>query len=446
MRILYIILGCLTFCQAAYDYGDVIRKSLLFYEAQRSGKLPSDQSVTWRKDSALNDKGNSGEDLTGGYYDAGDFVKFGFPMAYTITTLAWGAIDYANGYNKANAMDGVRKAIKWGTDYFMKAHVHQTTFYGQIGDGQADHNYWGRPEDMTMARPAYRIDTSHPGSDLAAETAAALAAASIVFKSTDPTYSQHLLTHAKQLFTFADTYRGKYSDSISDAKNFYSSSGYEDELVWGAVWLYKATGDNSYLTKAEQLYTEFGLQYWNGNFGWDQKISGAEVLLSQITKNSKYTNKVKGYCDWMMNSQQKTPKGLVFIGQWGSLRSASNVAFICLEAASAGISSSSYRNFAKQQINYMLGDGGRSYVVGYGNNPPTHAHHRSSSCPDAPAACDWNTFNGGQANAHVLYGALVGGPGANDDYQDVRNDAVHNEVACDYNAGFQSALAALNAL
>jgi len=48
---------------------EVLRFSLLFYEAQRSGKLPADQKVTWRKDSALNDRGKQGEDLTGGYYD-----------------------------------------------------------------------------------------------------------------------------------------------------------------------------------------------------------------------------------------------------------------------------------------------------------------------------------------------------------------------------------------
>ena len=53
--------------------------SLLFYEAQRSGKLPANQRVKWRKDSALNDE------ITGGYYDAGDYVKFGFPMAAATT-------------------------------------------------------------------------------------------------------------------------------------------------------------------------------------------------------------------------------------------------------------------------------------------------------------------------------------------------------------------------
>jgi len=54
---------------AQYDYKEVLCSSLLFYEAQRSGKLPSDQKVTWRKDSALNDGSDVGHDLTGGYFD-----------------------------------------------------------------------------------------------------------------------------------------------------------------------------------------------------------------------------------------------------------------------------------------------------------------------------------------------------------------------------------------
>lgn len=44
-------------------------KSILFYEAQRSGKLPANNRITWRADSALSDHGDSGEDLTGGWYD-----------------------------------------------------------------------------------------------------------------------------------------------------------------------------------------------------------------------------------------------------------------------------------------------------------------------------------------------------------------------------------------
>jgi hypothetical protein len=63
----------------------------------------------------------------------------------------------------AGALDDGRKALKWATDYFIKAHTATNEFYGQVGQGDLDHNSWGRPEDMTMARPAFKIDTSNPG-------------------------------------------------------------------------------------------------------------------------------------------------------------------------------------------------------------------------------------------------------------------------------------------
>ena len=63
-------------------------------------------------------------------------------------------------------------------------------------------------------------------------------------------YADTLLLCAQQLYAFADQFRGKYSDCITDARNFYNSwSGFNDELVWGAIWLYRATNDPAYLTR-----------------------------------------------------------------------------------------------------------------------------------------------------------------------------------------------------
>lgn len=64
-----------------------------------------------------------------------------------------------------------------------------------------------------------------------------------------------------------------------------------------------------------------------------------------------------------------------------------------------------------------------------------------SSCPSMPAPCGWDAQKNPGPNPHTLYGALVGGPGQNDEYKDDRNDYVKNEVACDYNAAWQSAIA-----
>merc|ERR1712236_27375 len=146
--------------EGKYPYDEVLAKSLLFFEAQRSGPLPDDNRVPWRDDSAMNDE------VLGGYYDAGDLVKFGFPMASTISIIAWGGFNFLAGYEAAGQKNWLSKCIKWGSDYFIGCHTAEYELIGQIGDGYDDHAYWGRPEDMTMARPAFRITSSQPGSDL----------------------------------------------------------------------------------------------------------------------------------------------------------------------------------------------------------------------------------------------------------------------------------------
>ena len=58
----------------------------------------------------------------------------------------------------------------------------QAFYTSQVGDANLDHQYWGRPEEMTMPRTCVTIGPGRPGSDVAGETAAALAAGAIVFK------------------------------------------------------------------------------------------------------------------------------------------------------------------------------------------------------------------------------------------------------------------------
>lgn len=148
----------------------------------------------------------------------------------------------------------------------------------QVGSPKADHSCWERPEDMTEDRPLTQVNTSFPGTDVAAETAAALASASLVFKASDSSYSSSLVKHAKQLFTFADNYRQSYSISIPEVQTFYNSTGYGDELLWAAGWLYHATGDKAYFDyvtgKNGDDFANWGSPTW---FSWDNKLAGAQV-------------------------------------------------------------------------------------------------------------------------------------------------------------------------
>ena len=158
-------------------------------------------------------------------------------------------------------MTHLRNNLRWVADYFVKCHPEPNVLYGQVGDGVKDHAFWGAAEVMQMERPSAKVDAVKPGSDLAGETAAALAAISMVFRASDAAYADKLLTHAKQLYDFADKYRGTYSDAIPGAKAFYNSwSGFNDELVWGALWLHMATKDAAYLAKAEAGYANLGVE------------------------------------------------------------------------------------------------------------------------------------------------------------------------------------------
>nr|WP_239177907.1 glycoside hydrolase family 9 protein [Actinoplanes octamycinicus] len=441
--------------EPAYNYGEALQKSLLFYEAQIAGKKPDWSRVSWRGDAAMTDGADAGLDLTGGWFDAGDHVKFGLPMAFSTTMLAWGAVQNRAAYAASGQLTHLLNNLRVPNDYFIKAHPSATVLYGQVGNGDADHKWWGPAEVLPMARPAYKIDATCGGSDLAGETAAAMAASSMVFRPTDPAYADTLLTHAKQLYTFADTVRRAYSECITDAAAFYKSwSGYADELVWGAIWLYRATGDTSYLAKAEAGYDAQGnepqstTKSYKWTIAWDNKQFGNYVLLAQLTGKQKYLDDANRWLDWFTvgvngDKVRTSPGGQVFVDSWGSLRYAANTAFAAL--VYSGVTTDQtrkarYHDFAVRQINYALGDNPRkaSYVIGFGANPPKNPHHRTAH------GSWWDSQQVPEQTRHTLYGALVGGPSAPDDkYADNRGDYVMNEVATDYNAGFTSALAAL---
>lgn len=467
--------SALTIC--AFDYGDALSKSLMYFEAQRSGHLPYNQRVSWRHHSGLTDGLQQGVDLVGGYYDAGDHVKFGLPMAFTITMLSWSAIEFGDEIEEAGQHRHALEAIKWGTDYFVKAHTHPNVLWAEVGDGDTDHYCWQRPEDMTTSRQAFKIDADNPGSDLAGETAAAMAAASIVFRNSNPHYSHLLLHHAQQLFEFADKYRGKYDSSVTAAKSYYASvSGYGDELLWAASWLYRATGGRrEYLEYVVDKADAFGGTGWAiKEFSWDVKYAGLQILAAKLLLDlngppldekqkeilGQYRAKAEYYVCACLDKNNgtnvdRTPGGLLYVRQWNNMQYVSNAAFLLLVysdyLAQSGrqlhcpdevVTSEEMVDFARSQADYILGSNpkGISYLVGFGRKYPKKVHHRGSSIV---AYKDNKGFIGctqgydewyghRKPNPNVLVGAIVGGPDSRDDFRDRRGNYMQTE-ACTYN-------------
>nr|KJB13746.1 hypothetical protein B456_002G092400 [Gossypium raimondii] len=413
-------------------------------------------------------------DLVGGYYDAGDNVKFGLPMAFTITMLSWGVLEYGDEISSAGEYTHALEAIKWGTDYFIKAHTHPNVLWVEVGDGDTDHYCWQRPEDMTTSRQAYKVDEKNPGSDVAGETAAAMAAASIVFRKTNPHYSHLLLQHAEQLFEFGDKFRGKYDESVRVVKGYYPSvSGFKDELLWAALWLYKATDKEDYLSYALEKANEFGGITWAiTEFSWDVKFPALQIIASMLLTEEnhremgfklvfeQYRSKAEYYLCACLNKNNgsnvnRTPAGLLYIRQWNNMQYVSNAAFL-LTVYSDYLRASNQRLrcdrgkvgpeevllFARSQADYILGANpmGMSYLVGYGSRYPQRMHHRGASIESYREnkgfiGCTqgydyWYPRN--DPNPNVVVGALVGGPDHMDRFSDDRKNFMQTE-ACTYN-------------
>uniref|UniRef100_J3MT42 cellulase n=1 Tax=Oryza brachyantha TaxID=4533 RepID=J3MT42_ORYBR len=297
-----------------FDYRKALQSGLLYFEAQRSGHLPYNQRVRWRGHSGLADGLQQGVDLVGGYYDAGDNVKFGLPMAFTVTMLSWSAIEFAAEIAAAGERRHVLEAIKWGIDYLVKAHTAADELWAEVGDGDTDHYCWQRPEDMTTSRQAYKVDRHNPGSDVAGETAAALAAASIVFRRSNPHYSHLLLHHAEQLFDFGDKYRGKYDSSIGEPAAMADEFG-------GTGW----------------AITEFS---------WDVKYAGLQILAAKVLMDGKYPEQHRATLEQYRSKAEhylcaclgknaaagdnvnRTAGGLLFVRQWNNMQYVTNAAFL----------------------------------------------------------------------------------------------------------------------
>uniref|UniRef100_A0A0D9X7I4 Endoglucanase n=1 Tax=Leersia perrieri TaxID=77586 RepID=A0A0D9X7I4_9ORYZ len=456
------------------DYGDALAKAILFFEGQRSGRLPANQRAKWRGDSALNDGREENVNLTGGYYDAGDNVKFGYPMSFTITLLGWSAVEYgAAAVAAAGQMGSLRAAIRWGAEWLLRAHTSATTLYTQVGDGNADHQCWERPEDMDTPRTLFKVTRDSPGSEAAAEASAALAAAYLALRDDDAgdrAFSTRLLTASRSLFDFANNYRGSFQSSCP----FYCSySGFQDELLWAAAWLYKATRDANYL---DFLTNNQGSSNPVNEFSWDNKYAGAQMLAAQEylggrTQLARYKDNLDSFvCALMPNSGnvqiRTTPGGLLFTRDSVNLQYTTTATLVLsiyskvLKSSGSGgvrcsattFSANQISSFAASQVDYILGKNpmGMSYMVGFSGKYPRRIHHRGASVPSIKVLSRKVTCNEGfsswfptsDPNPNIHVGAIVGGPDGNDQFSDNRGDSSHSEPATYINAAFVGACAA----
>ena len=432
---------------ADLDYAKALQLSLYFYECQQAGHLPEWNRVEWRADSCTDDP------VDGGWYDAGDHVKFNLPMSYSAAMLAWGLYEYADGVEACGELTNYVNNLTFVLDYLAGCDKGDTLIY-QCGIGKDDHSWWGPVElyeygmkDQGKSERGY-LESGKGITAVTAGMSAALAAGySALQGMADASKLSNYLKHAENLFKLADADRSDDVYNKSDAQGFYQSSHFYDELFYAANWLYIATKDDSYLDKAKSYIPNLGTELGQGDtlkyswtHCWDDAQQGGTLLYAINTGDQKWVDQVKKHLDYWKDTKSLVPGGLVYVSNWGCLRYATTVGFItavaCDHLFKDNADYSAYKKMYETQINFALGDNPtkQCYQVGYAENSPKNPHHRT-------AHGSWmNALKTPTVNRHILYGALAGGPNEDGSYEDDRQNYINNEVATDYNAGFTALL------
>ncbi len=482
-----------------YNFAKALQLSMYFYDANKCGPGITGGRLEWRGDchvedmevplipmtksfrgtnmsqsfidkyrSVLDPDGNGTVDVSGGMHDAGDHVKFGLPQSYAASTVGWGYYEFRDAYIKIGEKEHIEDILRWFNDYFLRCTFRDkdgnvVAFCYEVGEGDIDHNWWNPPELQNsqmlkdFERPAYFATSETPASDQCAGAAASLAINYLNFKDEDPEYAEKCLDTAIALYEFARKYRG-----LGYGKPFYESSYDYDELSWAAVWLNIATGEEEYIdhivsTDASGKYTGYmqriivdtGNEWQNiWVHCWDTVWGGVFAKLAPITNtdrdwyifrwNLEYWSGVPREDPKDTNTLAKTPAGFSMLNPYGSARY-NTAAQLCAMVYRKYTGNTAFTDWAKGQMEYIMGNNPmkRAYIVGYAPDGASHPHHRASH------GSKTLNMDDPKDQVHTLWGALVGGPDAEDFHKDITSDFIYNEVAIDYNAAFVGACAGL---
>ncbi|WP_303796845.1 glycoside hydrolase family 9 protein [Ruminococcus flavefaciens] len=443
-----------TSAAADNNYYEALAMSLYMYDANACGSGITDGPLTWRGDchtydaeasvgdlggsekSIVDPDGDGKVDVSGGFHDAGDHIKFNLTIGFGINSLALS--DYLNPevYEKAGCKDHLIYELKWGADYLMK-----TTFLDGSGNvaavahvvanGGEDHAIWSSPEVQTYKRPIYWLTAGKNNSAVCCEMAAGLAGTAYVLKDTEPGYAEKCIKYAKALLAFGQKNVGNEGGGLAD---FYGTEAqYQDEEAMAQAWLWLCkAGDKP--TRVPKNKDYGNSQYDGWVYCWNKVWQGYSALMYKATGEQTFADELKVE----LESQGDLKVGTYNADGWGASR------YNCAKQMDAialanGDKDADYAKAAKYQMDHILGDNslGYSFLLGYGDKWPVHIHHRAAN-----PGSDANGASSNPSAKYTAYGLLVGGDDKSG-YQDQTDKYQYTEGALDYNGCFAIACAGI---
>lgn len=384
----------------------------------------------------LNSNGGT-QDVTGGWYDAGDHGKYvvnggislwmmqnqyehakqkGDTSAYEDGTMS--IPENNNGY--PDLLDEARWEMEWMLKMIVQDGEYADMAYHKV------HDIKWTALGMTPADDTLERILKPPTTCATLNLAACAAQASRLWRDLDSDFSKQCLDAAEAAYAAAKKHPDLYApidQSIGGGP--YGDDDATDEFYWAAAELYLTTGDSSYQKdmKASDWYLDVPTTLKGGesvdtvaSFDWGHTAALGSISLSlypdQLGKDAeKLSDAFSEAADTYLQLEDKQGYGQPYAAStisssdsdngyvWGSNSFVIDNAIILAYAYDL-TDNTDYLNGAATAMDYLLGRNpvDYSYVTGYGTHAVQYPHHRfwahqlSESFPMAPS------------------GVLVGGP------------------------------------
>jgi endoglucanase len=251
-------------------------------------------------------------DATGGWHDAGDQLKY---LLTSSNATAQMLLAYQLGAEQTRARVGRRNTVsdkqtrsafadefdrvgrpgangtadlldeaRWGLEWMLKLHPTPDGLYHQVADDR-DHIGWRLPQNETAdygwGKGSYRVvyfadgapqglrqfkSESNGVANLAGRYAAAMALGYQIWRD-DPrerAYAARLLKAGVEVYALGRAKEGVQQGNSYGAPYRYEETTWADDMEWGAVELYRATGERRYLCDAERYARISASESWMG--------------------------------------------------------------------------------------------------------------------------------------------------------------------------------------
>jgi endoglucanase len=448
-------------------YSGALANALSFYQTERDGPnyIPSalrtapahlnDQTALVYETPHVNSSGRFSGDLTeiggpidasGGWWDAGDYIKGVQTLGYTTAMLLTGVRDFPAQMGPGSAGSDFTAEAKFGTDWLLRMWDDSTrTFYYQVGIGTGnaktvgDHDLWRLPQaDDTFggSDPLYRYIRNRPvfragppGSlispNLAGRSAAVFGLCFQLFRTSDPAFANRCLMAGQHIFDLANTApTGNLTTYIPFS--FYPETEWRSDLELGAAELYFAVAGgglpaglphtdplfylqqashwaNQYIASPEagadtlNLYDVSGLAHYDLHraIGQAGNPPGLEVTQAALLAD------MKKALDGALAQAATDPFGFGFPwATWDTTTHGTGLSVMASEydELTAG---STYADVSTRWLNNVLGANawGSSFIIGNGTTFPHCPHHQVA-----------NIVGSLDGTPPILKGAAVEGP------------------------------------